>query len=360
MQPHDNKPRIYLGGAGGAPTNNIIRSLRAAAPYHLIGASSTPTDLFLADVDERHFVPSAVDANYRSTVLRLLGETKPDVAHFQNDFEIRAVSRFREEVEALGITLFMPTKQVIENCVDKHRSYEIWRASGVRTPETVFISDQAALDRAFEIFGGSLWLRAIEGGGGRGALPTSDPQFARLWIDRFNGWGAFTAAELLGSRTVTWLAIYHQGALVVAQARRRRSWGFGNRTVSGVTGVTEVGETWSSEDVTALAQDAIAAIDDRPHGIYGVDMTFGQDDLPYVTEINISRFFTTVGFFASAGLNMPKIFFDIALKDEFPVLERRINPLPDGLLWIRGMDEAPRLVSTEELDAMIAQKDQWT
>ena len=63
----------------------------------------------------------------------------------------------------------------------------------------------------------------------------------------------------------------------------------GNRTLSGVT---KVGETYSSEDK-------------RPHGV----------DIP--TEINISRFFTTAYFFT-------KIFKDIALYNEFP-------SLPDGL-----------------------------
>ncbi len=354
----ENSPvRIYLGGAGGAPTNNVITSLRGSGDEYLIGGSSSPTDLYLADVDEKHLVPLATAQNYKKNLLDLFDRTHPDLAHFQNDFEVRAVSRFRQDVIDRGVKLYMPTAQVIEDCVDKHRSYEIWRAAGVRTPETLLITDEAALDAAFEQFGGELWLRAIEGGGGRGALPTKDPLFAKIWIERFNGWGEFTAAQLLGERTVTWLAIFHEGELVVAQTRRRRSWGFGNRTLSGVTGVTEVGETWSDEEVTRLAQDAISSIDSRPHGIYGVDMTYGRDGLPYVTEINISRFFTTVAFFTAAGLNMPRILVDIALKDEFPTLDKRINPLPDGLLWIRGMDRSPALVKAQEVDAFVGQAD---
>lgn len=354
MTPGEQPPRIYLGGAGGAPTNNVISSLRKAAPYYLIGASSTPTDLFLADIDERHAVPLATSPGHKPRILQILAQTKPAVAHFQNDFEIRAVSRFRDEVVKLGVRLFMPGAQVIEDCVDKHRSYEIWRAAGVRTPETMLITDEASLNRAFQKFGGELWLRATEGGGGKGALPTRDPVFAKLWIERFKGWGQFTAAQLLDSRTVTWLAIFHEGKLIVAQTRRRWSWGFGNRAVSGVTGVTEIGETWSDEEVTRLAQDAIFAIDGHPHGIYGVDMTYGHDGLPYVTEINISRFFTTVHFFTAAGLNMPKIFFDIALEKGVADLDVKINPLPDGLLWIRGMDREPVMIAREELDCLIA------
>jgi carbamoyl-phosphate synthase large subunit len=189
----------------------------------------------------------------------------------------------------------------------------------------------------------------MEGGAGRGALPTDDFDFARIWIDRFNGWGSFTASELLTERSVTWQSIWHEGELVVAQTRRRRSWNFGNRTLSGVTGVTGVGETCSDSDVDRTALDAIHAVDAQPHGIFSVDMTYDFAGKPNPTEINIGRFFTTIFFFTKAGLNFPQIYCDIALEGRFPKLERKINPLPDGLLWIRGMDVEPVLIKAADL-----------
>ena len=186
-------------------------------------------------------------------------------------------------------------------------------------------------------------------GGGRGALPTGDYDFAEKWISKFNGWGEFTAAELLTENSVTWLSIWYEGDLVVAQTRKRRSWNLGNRTLSGVTGVTKVGETFSSEDVNTVAQDSILSVDEKPHGIYGVDMTYDSEGAPNPTEINISRFFTTSLFFTRAGLNMPKIFKDIALYGEFPALDRKINPLEDGLLWLRNMDTCPMLTTEKEM-----------
>ena len=82
-------------------------------------------------------------------------------------------------------------------------------------------------------------------------------------------------------------------------------------------------------------------------------MTYDVDGIPNPTEINISRFFTTVLFFTEAGLNMPEIYKNIALYDEFPVLKSKINPLPDGLLWIRGMDRKPILTTREEIEKKI-------
>jgi carbamoyl-phosphate synthase large subunit len=78
-------------------------------------------------------------------------------------------------------------------------------------------------------------------------------------------------------------------------------------------------------------------------------MAYDSNGFPNPTEINISRFFTTVQFFTQAGLNMPKIFKDIALHNEFPLLKNKINPLPNGLLWLRGMDKEPILRSELEI-----------
>ena len=82
-------------------------------------------------------------------------------------------------------------------------------------------------------------------------------------------------------------------------------------------------------------------------------MTYDKSGFPNPTEINISRFFTTIYFFTEAGLNMPKIYKDIALYKKFPCLEKKKNPLPDGLLWLRGMDREPILTTEIQIKQFI-------
>jgi carbamoyl-phosphate synthase large subunit len=345
--------RIQIGGAGGAPANNFIRSLRESGRNdYLIGTSSDVSDLFLANVDVRYPIPAASDPSYSRTLLKMLSKTKPEFIHLQNDYEVRGVSRIRQQVEALGVKHYLPSAETIENCVDKEKSYQIWERAGLPVPKTMLLHNPAELKKAFDLYGETIWIRATEGGGGRGALPANNYEFAKIWIDRFNGWGEFTASELLTKDTVTWLSIWYHGELVVAQTRRRLSWNFGNRTLSGVTGITGVGETTSDAIVDRISQEAIATIDSKPHGIFAVDMTYDKNGVPNPTEINIGRFFTTHYFFTKAGLNLPKIYCDIALDGNFPSLEKRINPLPDGLIWIRGMDVEPVLTTRAELEAM--------
>ncbi len=154
---------------------------------------------------------------------------------------------------------------------------------------------------------------------------------------------------MLQPETVTWLSIWYEGELIVAQSRARKGWTHGSRSISGVTGVTKVGVTCSDEKVDEIAIQSIKAVSSKPHGIFGVDMAYDKDGVPNPTEINISRFFTTVLFFTEAGLNLPDIFKNLALYGDVPKLDKKVNPLPSGLHWLRGMDTVPRLMSTEDI-----------
>src|SRR3546814_4583142 len=65
--------RIQIGGAGGAPSNNFIRSLRESARHdHIIGTNSIPSDLFLAEVDEKYVVPPASRSEEHTSELQSL------------------------------------------------------------------------------------------------------------------------------------------------------------------------------------------------------------------------------------------------------------------------------------------------
>ena len=345
--------KIHIGGAGGAPANGFIRSLRESGRGdYLIGTTCEVSDLFLANVDEKYPIPPALDPSYDEALLRMLSKTKAEFIHLQNDFEVRAVSRLRKQIESLGVKHYLPATATVENCINKEKTYQIWMRAGLPVPRTMLLEKPNDLKRAFDTYGEKIWVRAIEGAGGRGALPADNYDFAKAWIDHFKGWGEFSASELLTKKTVTWLSIWYHGEIVVAQTRRRLRWNFGNRTLSGVTGITGVGETDSDETVDRISQESILALDKKPHGIFAVDMTYDRHGIPNPTEINIGRFFTTHYFFTKAGLNMPKIYCDIALDGNFPSLQKRINPLPKGLIWIRGMDVEPVLTTRNELDAM--------
>lgn len=347
--------KILIAGAGGAPSEGVINSLLRSKKHEtIIGMGSEPTDLVLSHAERKYYVPYANQPEYKECLLKILEKEKPDLIHFQNDLEIYYASLIRDDIHATGAKTFMPSHEVINTCVNKFKSYLKFKQAGIKVPVNMMINDENDLKRAFKELSdkdGRIWLRSTSmGGGGKGSIPTNDYEMAKCWIDRYDGWGDFIAAEMLTSKTITWLSIWHEGELVVAQTRKRTGWIHGNRTVSGVTGVTKVGQTCSDDTVTKIATETVKAVSEKPHGIFGVDMAYDADGVPNPTEINISRFFTTVLFFTEAGLNMPEIFKDLALYNEFPKLEKKINPLPDGLMWMRGMDTKPRLMTAADIE----------
>ncbi|WP_280770905.1 carboxylate--amine ligase [Salipaludibacillus daqingensis] len=347
---------ILITDVGASPSENVIKSWeKSEINEEIIGVSRNPFNLYSSRAHIKRYIPYnyAFSKQYKKSLLSIIDKEKPNLAVFMNDREILAASQFRSNLIEKGTNVFMPNHYVIDACTDKYKSYKIWKTEGIKVPKTMMIMDENDLKKAFSQLGnlqGNIWLRSTVGAGGRGALPTNDYEFAQNWIDIHKGWGDFTASELLQSdKTVTWLSIWYEGELVVAQTRRRKSWGFGNRTLSGVTGITSVGETYSCNEVNRVSLDTIYAIDKKPHGVYGVDMAYDYNDFPNPTEINM-RFFTTSNFFTQAGLNMPEIYKDIALYNKFPSLTNKINPLEDGLIWIRDMDREPIISSDKNIN----------
>jgi hypothetical protein len=341
--------RVVVTGAGGSPALGFSRSLRTAPePFYLIGFDTNRYTLQRAETDERYLIPAISDSSYLSVVLDILSEVKPDLLHVQISAEMLALSASRHQ---LPCKTFLPKHETVVACEDKFASYRRWRDAGLTVPETILLNEPRDLERAFKQFGPRLWLRFTSGSAGRGALPTSDSDEARLWIDFRRGWGQFTAAACLEPQTITWQSIWRGGDLVVAQGRKRLYWEFASRAPSGVTGITGTGVTVSDSGVDEIAQQAILAVDPKPEGIFGVDLTYDRDGVPNPTEINVGRFFTTHQFFTAAGLNMPYIFVQCALDDRLPHISRRINPLTPGLAWVRGMDMTPILTSEQAIDA---------
>ena len=93
------------------------------------------------------------------------------------------------------------------------------------------------------------------------------------------------------------------------------------------------------------------AIDSAPWGIWGVDMTYDKDGVPNPTEIHGGRFFTTHQFFTEAGCNMADIFVRTGVGEEVDI-PQRLNPLPEGLLWIRGVDCLPVMVEEGQVEVL--------
>ena len=336
---------------------NFTRSLRQSEDkYYLVGTDADKYYLQRAEVDARYLAPLASHPKYIDFLNYVIDKENIEFVHAQNDTEVAFLSENREKIRAK--TLF-PAKETVKVLQDKFESFKKWEAAGIKVPKTVLISKDSDLQELLDSLGGSMWIRAITGAGGRGSLPVHDVKSAKNWLD-FNekngAWdGNFTASELLQPETVTWMSIWKDGELIVAQGRKRLYWELAKISPSGVTGATGTGLTYSDNETDRIAEAAVRAIDKNPTGLFGVDMAYDKNGIPNPTEINIGRFFTTHQFFTDAGLNMPEIFVKLAYEEDLHKIPKVLNPLPDGLVWVRGMDFEPVLSDIRTVDAAVVE-----
>jgi len=337
---------ILILGVGGSPAVNFVRSLRdAPEKFNIVGTDCDKFNLFRSEADSNHLIPRCDDEKYIEVLNAIIEKEKIDFLHIQNDLEIAVISENREKINTKTL---LPDKETVKICQNKYKSYKRWKLAGVPQPKTLFLDGVNDLKEAFVSLGGKLWIREQSGAGGRGSISTENYEQAKSWIDFKQGWGKFIAAEYLSPDSVTWQSIWKDGKLIVAQTRKRLYWELGKVSPSGVSGATGGAITISDKNVDSISESSIFAIDKKPDGIFSVDLTYDKNGVPVPTEINIGRFFTTHYFFTRAGLNMPYIFVKLALGEDYPIIENKINPLPDNLLWIRGMDFLPILIKNYE------------
>lgn len=346
--------RILITGCGGAAAVSFARSLRDAnqegADYFLIGVDADKHSVHRGACDKTYICPRADDEKYLPFLLEIIKREKIGFIHAQPDFEIPVIGQHREKLTNAGCRVFLPEQSIIEVLQDKAKSYKVWRDAGIIVPENIEINNEADLKKAFEKFGNNIWTRERIGAAGKGSLSRPSYALAKAWIDSRDGWGRTIAAEHLTDKTVTWQSIWHEGKLIVGQGRKRAYWELANRTQSGVTGLTGLGITCNDKEVVDISLAAIQAVDNKPHGIFSVDLTYDKNGVPNPTEINIGRFFTTHHFITRAGCNMPHIVLQLAF-GEYEGDYNILNPCREGMCWIRGMDQEPIFISEEEIEA---------
>ena len=276
----------YSGGAYGL---GVSRSLAAAdRGYHVIATDADRFSLHRAEGNERHAVPRASDARFMPEIAGLVRALSVDFVWPGHDSDVRTFARDRE---SLGAATFLPPLAEIELCRNKMLSYLRWKECGVRVPETSLVSNRDELVKAFDEFGGEVWLRAVIGAGGRGALATDSLRKAEAWLEVHDGWGDFTAARRIkGGPRLSWESVWARGELITVQGRRQLVQGFEQLTLSRITGVPGVNQWGTPPEADEIGIAAVRAISDSPHGNYGVDMVCDADGTPYVTEINIGRY----------------------------------------------------------------------
>lgn len=341
--------RVLLTNAGGAYGLGVSRSLRAASnPYHVIATDADRFSIQRAEGDERHRIPRASEERFLPAIAELVRSTGADFVWPGRDADILAFARSRHILRA---ATFLPPLADVEICRNKMQSYLRWRERGVRVPETVMVNSREELTRTFDEFGGEVWLRAVTGAGGAGALGTDSLGKAEAWLEVHDGWGRFTAARRIkGGHRLSWESVWAHGELIAVQGRRQLVQGFEYVTMSRITGVPGVNQWGTPPEADETGVAAVQAISPSPHGNYGVDMVCDADGTPYVTEINIGRYNNDgLIHWPDDRLNAADLAVRLGLGDKPPFEPPLMHPKKRDNVIIYGLPKMPIEVSWDEV-----------
>lgn len=340
--------KVIVINAGRGAGINFCRSLRLVPDeYYIIGLEDNKYSLMNVEADEKYLSPGVNKPYYLDFLKEIINKTNADFLYpSKTNEELWVIARHREE---LNIKTFLPDTNVIDIYEDKFKTYELMKKNEIKLPDTIIVTNKYVLKDFIDTYG-TVWLRAIKGCGGKGSISTSNYEFAVNWIDNFDGWGQFTAAELLTKKTATWSAIWNQGELIISQIRERKYWEFSYLALSGVTGITGAQITKKDSFLDELAIKCIKSITDCPHGIVSVDFCYDKDGIPNPTEIQASRFYTSSYFMAKAGLNLPHIMIRTAFGEKIEDFKDKFSPLPENLMWIKYIDCEPLLTTVEDVE----------
>lgn len=343
---------VLVTGAGGPLGANVARSLRKApAPLTLVGTDANRWHLPLSLCDRTILIPHARERDGYAAAMQSLVDEGVDVIVPTHPVEVRAIASLVESGRLRGARVALPRLAILERADDKVATQRILDAAGVPVPRTILLESPDDLRRAFAELGVPVWVRGTGAPGlgiGGAALPCQSEGVAQAWVAHHAGWGKMAASELLPGANLTWMCAWDRGRLVAAATRERLEYVLPHVSPSGVTGAPAVTRTVRRTDVSDIGERAVRALDDRPHGVYFVDLKEDRGGTPRVTEINAGRCGTTVHFYTEAGFNFPWLLVCLAAgldTDWLPAQPHDV--VPEGLTWVRTLDCGPVLVRSE-------------
>lgn len=296
-----------ITGIGGSIGIDVARSLRRDPEVKIVGCDANPWGLQQTQhlVDASVPVPRADKApdEFLRSIAAAVDEHGVDFCFVNPDSELEALA-------ALGRVppgpTSMPPIETVGVSLDKARTVE--RAGATADfPATRAIAGEDDIAAAFADLGAPLWMRSSVGAGGRGSLVVRAADEAEAWMRYWNRRGTgyrWVLQEYLPGANVNWTGIYAGGELLVTAAMERLGYFLGSTTASGVSGQVSRCGTISPEPYRALSDRVVRALDERPHGIYSVDLVHDASDRPRVTEVN-PRLAGRPWLYTNAGVNLP-------------------------------------------------------
>jgi carbamoyl-phosphate synthase large subunit len=137
MMPSDSRlPVIVTGVGGGGHGHEIVKALRLAKRWKIIGVDMSPISLGLCDVDVAALVPPASSPEYVDEILSLAVKHGAKAVFHGSEPELKVLSAARDRFTTADLYLPLNSREVIALGMDKAATFSRLEALGVWVPRT--------------------------------------------------------------------------------------------------------------------------------------------------------------------------------------------------------------------------------
>jgi carbamoylphosphate synthase large subunit len=339
--------RVLVTSAGNAPSNNLVRSLRAGPePVFIAGCHADQFVLKNSAADKNHLIPPVGHARWAHALRHILEAEGIQVIVPTVDADVTLLSQEREWLRQY---LLLPSIPAIERCQDKYSLYTFLHGHGFDVAATCQVEDPKDISDIFRQLGGArpLWCRVRKGAGALGALPVRTPEQARSWIRYWSEMrgipaNSFILSDYLPGRDFGCQSVWKDGELILVKTYERLSYlGTGSQPAE-VSSVAALAKTVTDRRVVDTSVQAIRLLDVRASGVFSVDLKEDRRGIPCITEINIGRFSSATNIIDLAGThNMATTFVRLATGQ--PVELHEVYDAVEGWYMLRDIDSTPNL-----------------
>lgn len=140
----ETKIRVLVTAIGEAAVGGqILKALRLAeTPYYIVGVDMSPLNLDYSKVDVCYIVPAASNPAYIKKLREICLKEKISVLIPGSEPELIEISKKRDKFHEIGVTPIVGSKEMIELCSDKWRTYEFLKDNGFNYPKTVLVENE--------------------------------------------------------------------------------------------------------------------------------------------------------------------------------------------------------------------------
>jgi carbamoyl-phosphate synthase large subunit len=129
----DNISVLVTGIGGGSHGEQILKALRLSEDLKLtlIGTDVTEITTGKRLVDHFYKVPFANDESYKNTLLQIISKHNVQFVFHGSEPELRFLSDNRDLFEKLNVGHPLNSREVIDLCMDKYKTFEVLKELGV-------------------------------------------------------------------------------------------------------------------------------------------------------------------------------------------------------------------------------------